>query len=611
MWGLKIRKILIYFLFLIIALIHVSAMINEVMYNPDGNDNNKEFIELYSEEPIDLSDFIIGDLDSNDTLEILQYYDSDYYLITEEGFNLSGIEASVFSAGATIGNNLNTEDSIFLYHNNGTIIDSLSYTDDCESGYSLEYSNGSFYCSFYLGGTPGKENSIRNQDYSQIIINEFFPDPAGDDNAPMPDGEFIEIYNNGDNATDLVGSYFKDSAAHKLYITGTTTIGGTIIQSKGYLAVYTNGFSGLLNNDGFEEISLYDPYGNLIDKVSYAGSQESLSWSLVSGIWHYRYPTPNEKNPSKEVEMGSSFQIQGLEDVGEDNETEFGDIIKVKFYVYKGNTTKNVIKLYIENDEDRITKITKAELNDKFTNYSLTLPIPLYSNCNEKYDDGEYYVKLGSYSSSEAEDSFNLKVKGINMDNCDKIYVESKPRKGTLGYKLIESPVTIEPNKGFIVKTSLTNNDGVDHLVDVYSYVYKGPKCYSSSREANKKRVLVEAGTTKEVELENMIAQAEQGEYNLKVKIKRDDQKTEKEITETIQVLQPQPREITETIGTSVQNKNQDIELKEEKEILSTLLEITRPKLIYESPTEKAKKLVVYFFMALLIIYSAILTWKR
>ena len=333
-----------------------------------------------------------------------------------------------------------------------------------------------------------------------------------------------------------------------------------------------------------------------------------MSWSLVGNVWQQRLPTPNEKNPEAELNTESFFKILGIEDLNDNNETEFGNIIKVNFHAYKGNTTKSSIKLYIENDEDRITKITKADLHDKYTDYTLTLPIPIESNCNQKYADGGYYVNLGWTSSKEPEETFRIKIEGINMDNCDKIYVERKPQQGTLKSSLVEAPAAIELNKDFTLKIELTNNDGADHLVDLSSYVYKGSKSYSPDREANKKSVLVKAGQTKEFELTDIINGAEPGDYKIKIKAKRDDQKTEKEITQTIKVLQSSLVEETEITETE-----EKITLKEkDKEDYTTTLESTKqPITIYESPGAKANKLVVYFFGGLLIVYVAVLTWKR
>lgn len=589
------------------------------MYNPStlmGDDSDLEWIELYNNglNTIDLSNWLINDK----TFDDVNISKEEYVVLARQ---LTDDDGDSMSFEAYYGNNdsiwdsndgdykavdgdfsfKNSGDAIILKNNNGTLFDTISYTDTCKSGYSLEYLDGSFYCSFYPGGTPGKPNSNKGKDYSNIIINEFFPNPAGDDNAPMPGGEFIELYNKGNNNTDLAGLYLQDSANHKLYIVDTTTIDGTLIETRGYLAVYMNEFSGFLNNDGFEEIKLYDPYRNLIDKVNYANSKESLSWSLVDNIWQYRLPSPNKINLKKEVKTKSSFKIEGLEDVS-NNESEFGDIIKVKFHVYKGNTTKRSIKLYIKNDEHRITKITKANLANKYTDYGLTLPIPIKSNCNQKYEDGDYYVEIGWTSSSKAEDTFKIKLKGINMDNCDKIYVERKPRKGTLNHNLVEIPGKIELNKDFTMKIELTNNDGQDHMVDIYSYVYRGKKSYSGERDSNKKSVLVKAGQTKEFELKNIVSEAEPGDYKLKIKIKRDDQKTEKEITQEIKVFQGK-----------IEEKEEKIELKEKgEEDYYTALESTKqPEIIYESSSIKAEKLAVYFFIGLLLIYSAVLTWKR
>jgi len=582
---------------------YTSIKINEVMYDPEGTDNNKEFIEIYSDDEIDLSDFIIGDSSSNDSLTLLQHQDSHYYLITEEGFNLSGIEASVYSAGSTIGNNLNTEDSLYLYYKNGTLLDNMSYKDDCESGYSLEYFNGNFFCSFYLGGTPGKPNSNRSQDYNLLSINEFLPNPIGDDIAPMPDGEFIELHNKGNNSADIAGYYLKDSFNHSLFIADTSTLNSTIIKAEGYLAAYTNGISGFLNNEGFEEIRLYDPEGNLIDKLSYAESKEGLSWSLVEEYWQYRLPTPNKANFEDEPEMESWFSIEKIEDLGSDDEAKFGDIVKVKFHVYKGDTNKKSIKMYIEDSKDRITKITQASLEDKFTNYSLTLPLQIYPNCNEKFDNGRYYVKLGWTSESEIADEFKIEVNGINMDNCDKIYVEKPPTKGVLEYNLIEYPESAEIGEEFQIMVELTNNDGIDHVVDLYSYVYRGSKFYSISKEANKKKVLVKSGETKEFSLSNLVKNAEPGQYKLKVRIKREDQKTEKEITKEITLENKRATESTEKIA-AASTFNSGMQGQ------STMLS-AKEQLVYESTDTKAKKLIPYFMITLFVTLLVILIIKN
>src|SRR3989338_8839793 len=136
------KKIILY---LIVSLLitQVNAIqITEIMYNPQGNDNNKEFIEI--EGTNNLSVYTIGDLEQNDTLNLLYYYEnSNYSLIVEKAFKHTRINASIYSAGATIGNNLdNTQDTLLLFKENQTIVE-VNYTNEFanDNGYSLEFWN--------------------------------------------------------------------------------------------------------------------------------------------------------------------------------------------------------------------------------------------------------------------------------------------------------------------------------------------------------------------------------------------------------------------------------------------------------------------------------------
>ena len=61
-------------------------------------------------------------------LELLLYHNATYSLIVEKDFDYSGINASIYSAGATIGDNLNNdEDVIILRQKEGNIPDVVSY----------------------------------------------------------------------------------------------------------------------------------------------------------------------------------------------------------------------------------------------------------------------------------------------------------------------------------------------------------------------------------------------------------------------------------------------------------------------------------------------------
>ncbi|MBL7148398.1 MAG: lamin tail domain-containing protein, partial [Nanoarchaeota archaeon] len=185
------KKEVIYVLMFVVCsfLVNADVVINEIMYNPQGDDNNKEFIEIYSENFVNLTDYTIQDSSSSDILVPLQFYDNSYSLIVEEDFNYTGINASVYSVGATIGNNLNNdEDVLTLKDFDNNVIDSVSYNDSWGAdgnGMSLELINPNFDNnlstnwseSSYINGTPGEQNSIfEDLDNVAPIINLIYPE---------------------------------------------------------------------------------------------------------------------------------------------------------------------------------------------------------------------------------------------------------------------------------------------------------------------------------------------------------------------------------------------------------------------------------------------------
>ena len=139
-----------------------------------------------------------------------------------------------------------------------------------------------------------------------IKINEFMPDSTGSDDANMPEGEWVELYNVGEANVNVSGWVLYDSNNyHELYITpSNTNTGDTIVPASGFLLVYRNGdddFS--LNNRGYEEVRLYDGYppsrSTAIDIVSYTGSEENKSWARIpdgTGNLSISKPTPGLKN---------------------------------------------------------------------------------------------------------------------------------------------------------------------------------------------------------------------------------------------------------------------------------------------------------------------------
>ncbi|MFA5176473.1 MAG: lamin tail domain-containing protein [Candidatus Nanoarchaeia archaeon] len=149
------------FLILLSNVVLAELRINEVMYNPKGPDNYKEFVEIYSTETINLTNWTITDGDSEDNLKRLNDIDSNYALIVESDYILNIPEnIALYSAGASIGNGLSEDDKVTLYDSEKKEIASMQIFK-IDEGYSLEFFENNYYKSLMINGTPGYENSVK------------------------------------------------------------------------------------------------------------------------------------------------------------------------------------------------------------------------------------------------------------------------------------------------------------------------------------------------------------------------------------------------------------------------------------------------------------------
>lgn len=167
-------------------------------------------------------------------------------------------------------------------------------------------------------------NGVRSGDaYStDIVINEFLPNPTGDDNAPMPSGEWVELYNRGINSVDLTGWFLTDSNPSRiLNITGSNIVSSDLsttdfwIAPGEFMVVYRDGDSDFaLNNDvAGDQVNLYNNVSALIDQHIYNSGYgdavlENKSFARFpdgSDTWFDPIPTPGGPN---ELELLQSIE---------------------------------------------------------------------------------------------------------------------------------------------------------------------------------------------------------------------------------------------------------------------------------------------------------------
>lgn len=148
----------------------------------------------------------------------------------------------------------------------------------------------------------------------KVVINEFLPNPIGKDNAPKPNGEWVELYNLSSLPIDIAGWVLYDNSdSHPLEIKlsnsdnngNVADSGETIVPANGFMVVYLNGaYNGWLNNTGGDSVRLYDgPIGSggfLIDSYSYNGSApENKSFARIpDGTGNFVDPIPTPLAPN-------------------------------------------------------------------------------------------------------------------------------------------------------------------------------------------------------------------------------------------------------------------------------------------------------------------------
>lgn len=593
----------IFLLFLLFSTqVYANLIINEVMYNPStgqGSDSDMEWIELFNNgtEIINLSNYALdgnslsGMLNTNEYIVIARNNES-FSLFYLPNYTVLDLQLSL----------VNGEDNIVL--TNGSYIEELDYSSSWGAngnGYSLERVDfsDSWKESLVINGTPGYSNSNVFLNVSVIgllEITEFIPDPQGSDSANIPDGEWVELYNSGSIDLDLLGFILKDKNDDKeLIITSTSVINTTIIKPNEYKVIYRNENGRFtLNNNEFEKVRLYDQKLDLIDEVSYSTSKEAVSWSKLNDAWTLSIPSPGEENIEESVDE-SYIKIESIMDLGSDKKAKFGQNIRVDVEIYKGDTTKNNVKFYIENSaKERLSKITDINVYNKFLTYDLTIPLQINPNCKNEFNETDYTIKAEGLNTTA---STALKIEGITKALCEKIKVSLKETE-EVSYEILEYPEEIIFGNKSVIKLKVTNKDTDEKNIEAWSYIYKGNKAISGDRESNKKLIKIPAESSVISDLTNEIVEEASGDYKLKIRIKEEERKTPEEFTLDV------------TIKTLAATLEKEDVINTENNIKKAENTITG-NTIYQDSNIKTKRSAVFFFTGTLVVFLLFLAIKK
>ena len=297
-----------------------TVCLNEALPNPNGLDDdvwpNGEWMEIHNSGtmPVDVLNWRLV----NKANKILTF-DSSSIVGFESGNSTSWtIQPGDYMVIARNGSSnfylTNNGDWITMEDSSGNTMDQASWNSTA-SGISLEEDSSNSMNDWISTNnpTPGSANSASTGPVSSDLkISEVMPNPwPSDDNASWPGGEWIEIWNSGQNDIDLTGWSILDNAGNTLPFNASHLVGSSTIGADEYRIIAVNPTTtwGVLNNGG-ETLRLLWPNGTLSQSVSWTDTEPGFSLiQQIDSSWsHAPFPTPGNVNPAylEVIENGTS-----------------------------------------------------------------------------------------------------------------------------------------------------------------------------------------------------------------------------------------------------------------------------------------------------------------
>jgi hypothetical protein len=269
----------------------------------------------------------------------------------------------------------------------------------------------------------------------------------------------------------------------------------------------------------------------------------------------------------------------------------FGDVVMLEIYVKKGDSSKTVVSTQVKSKKI-VSYTTKTYFKDKNTEYEIKFPVLLRSNCENKFKDGEYGIEIEGLGVIVSK---NINI-FTNRQKCNLIYdpLETVAKDKNKEFELIHfsnETSAIDPIFSII---RIFNDDNLTHNYTIHSYIYSGPKSYSGERTKNLQNFSLEPESYKLITLKNSYDEIPDKEVNLKIKLKKDTDKTQKEITLPLKMMKNDKSIIEDSLNpTKLVNEKP----KDGNKITGGI--------IYESTSAKIKNYSFVFvvFIILLFIY--------
>jgi len=435
-------KIMVLFLFCTLTLSQALAeiCINEIMANPLGSDNNKEFIEITGTN--NLSEYTIGDNVQIDSLELLQFSDNcNFSLIVEENFDYSNLTCSIYSAGSSIGNGLSNDFDDIYFYNNSSLVDQVSYTQTIE-GYSYSKLNQSWVFSELINGTPC-ENNYNNLTYNNSEVNQ--TDEINYTSNETINGSALcnlsidieldepqSIYSQGnkikfknlisDDSLDFIIEYWITDYFNQTFKSKVNTSNSN---QKQWTINIDSLFSILVIRSKLIFVDCQSVVENMTAELIFIATNpdEFLNQEESSDNNESEEPEDND-----EIEVKSSVEF---ETISYDNNK-----VNVLGEVYKGDTAKRLFKFYVQCNNSKNKLVNSEEIKfylSKYETLQFDETIYLYDIIDECYNRPALFYEGIELEGSEEIDNlysfYNLTINSsfVKNDSIFSLQIQNLP----------------------------------------------------------------------------------------------------------------------------------------------------------------------------------------
>lgn len=516
-----------------------SLQITEIMFNPNGSDSGREWVEIYNNNslPVNLSgmrfyesgaNHLTNMIDGNSILHTEEYavivdqldkFFNDYPDLEISNIAIFDSTFSLLNSGEYI--SIRIDDVELAMINYSVLLDET----DINEGFSLSLLDTSWNPSTSLGGSPGFPNIVLND-------NESYPNSTEDDNT-------CDI--NLDIETDKVIFENKESFKYKHRIANFRD---------------DNKFNYTIEywiEDIFNDTIKAKRNTTNVNKKTWTPSiEEQASVFLLKAIV---YPECNDTNftnnyAEKMIAVRNNLDTDSnSSDITEDScnislmifaDTLVNNSQTIKYKHYLNTLDYNfTIEYWIDDifgNNIRQGRNTTNTNKKSFTpnidekEKSFVLKAVVYSECNDTDTADNYAEKVVVVK--------NLDYKEVEEECAAETDSRTETRKPQLEYYILDLPQHIKKNSILTFNARIINNDDALHELNVYSYVYRGSKCISGdgNRTVNKINFVMKPETDVFFEMNNTISDAEPGEYKVKLVINKDNQKTDKYLIKYINV---------------------------------------------------------------------------